>query len=848
MDFYTNVRVYGKYILYRGIENGKRIARRVEYRPTFFVPSNKKSKYKTLAGGNVEPIEPGNIYEAREFLERYRNVDTFPIFGNNRYEYTYISDLFPDEVLWDKDHLRIGYLDNEVSSDNGFPEPEDANEEVLCITVRMDGKFYTFAAGDYTPRREDVVFTRCKDETDLLRQFLNWWSHNYPDIVSGWNAKLFDLPYLINRMIRILGDKEANLISPWKKFRERKFYAQNREYQAYEIFGIAILDYMDLYKKYSPKASQESYRLGDIAAFEGVGKKVDYSQYETLHQLYKQNFQLYVEYNIGDTELVERIEDEGQYSAKLIELALTLAYDNKVNYEDVFTQVRMWDSIIFNHLKKKNIVVPQAHVGDKEASYEGAYVKEPIPGVYNWVVSFDLNSLYPHLIMQYNISPETLIEPSQYTEEMQEMRSQVGVDSLLNKELNLAYLKEFNVTVTPNKQYYTRERHGFLPEIMSSMYEDRKRYKKMAIQAKKKLETVKEDPNQYAFVQREVARYNNLQQAKKVSLNSAYGAIGNQYFRFFDIRNAEAITLGGQLSYKWIESHINEYLNKLIGSEGVDYVIAGDTDSMYLNLDGIVQKFLPNVTDKTKIVNLLDKVCEEKIQKFIDKTYQELADYVNAYEQKMQMKRENICDRAIWTAKKRYILNVYDSEGVRYKTPEIKIVGLEAIKSSTPAVCRAKIKEAIKVVLEKDNDAVIEFIEEFRKEFRKLPIESIAFPRSVNNLDKHADAADVFRSGTPMHTKGALVFNYILKQKKLTKKYQAIKGGEKIKFVYLKEPNQYRSSAIAFITTLPKEFDLEDMIDYDEQFDGAFLSPLKSILDCIGWKVEHISTLESFFA
>lgn len=847
MDFYTNVRLYGKNILYRGIENGKRVARRVEYRPTFFVPSNKPSKYKTLAGQPVAPVEPGNINDAREFLERYKDVDTFPIYGNNRYEYTYISDQFPEEILWDKKYLRIAYVDIEVASDSGFPEPELAAEEVLAITVRVDGKFHTFGVGDYKPHRDDVEYTRCTDEVDLLRKFLAFWSLDYPDIVSGWNIKLFDFPYLINRMIRVLGEKETNTISPWRKVRMREVYIMNRKQQVYEIYGIAILDYFDLFKKYSPKASQESYRLDHIASVEGVGKKLDYSEYETLHQLYKQNFQKYIEYNIRDTDLVEQIEDNGKYSSKLIELALTLAYDNKCNYEDIFAQVRMWDSIIFNHLKRKNIVIPQTHLGDKETAYEGAFVKEPIPGAYSWVVSFDLNSLYPHLIMQYNISPETLIEPSEYSDELRAIREQISVQALLDKVPDLEYLKSMNVTVTPNKQFFTTTKRGFLAEIMDSMYEDRKRYKKMAIDAKKKLQKVKEDPNQYAYLQREVARYNNLQQAKKVSLNSAYGAIGNQYFRFFDIRNAEAITLGGQLSYKWIEQHINEYLNGLLKTTGVDYVIAGDTDSMYLNLDDVVKRFLPNVTDKGKIVTLLDKVCEEKLQPFIDKTYQELADYVNAYEQKMQMKRENICDRAIWTAKKRYILNVWDSEGVRYKTPEIKIVGLEAIKSSTPAICREKIREGIKVILEKDEATMIQFIEDFRKQFRKLPVEEVASPRSVNNLEDKASDSDVFVKGTPIHTKGALVFNHILKEKKLTKKYESIKGGEKIKFIYLKEPNPYKSTSIAFITTLPKEMELHDYIDYDSQFETAFLQPMKAILDCIGWKTEHVATLESFF-
>ena len=847
MDFYTNVRQYGKYILYRGVENGKKVSRRVEYRPTFFVPAKKKTKYKTLDGHYVEPIEPGNINDARDFLERYQNVETFPIYGNNRYEYTYIADLNPEDVLWDQKYLTIAYLDIEVGSENGFPEPREANEEVTAITILVDGKYTTFGCGEYVPHQENITYIRCKDEIDLLRKFLGHWSCNYPDIVTGWNVKFFDIPYLINRMERVLGEKEASVFSPWKKVRVKETEIMNRVHQSYMIFGIATLDYMELYKKYSPVSSQESYTLNHIATVELGRKKLDYSEYENLYDLYKRDHQKFIEYNILDPELVYEIEVNGIKSSKLLELALTLAYDNKVNYEDVFQQVRMWDAIIFNHLKKKNIVIPMQKQGRKDSSYEGAYVKEPKPGMYHWVVSFDLNSLYPHLIMQYNLSPETLIEPDDYTDEMRDMRSQVNVDSLLNKEVNLSFLDDMKVTVTPNKQYFRTDKRGFLGEIMDTMYKDRSRYKKMAISAKKKLQTVKDDPNQTTFLTLEAARYNNLQQAKKVSLNSAYGAIGNQYFRFFDIRIAEAITLGGQLSYKWIESHINEYLNKLIGTEGVDYVIAGDTDSMYLNLEALVEKFIKDTSDKHKVIKLLDKICNDKIQPFIDKTYQELADYVHAYEQKMQMKRESLCDRAIWTAKKRYILNIYDEEGVVYKEPKIKIVGLEAIKSSTPAVCRIKIKDGIKVILDKDEDAVIEYIAKFREEFHNLSVEDISFPRSVNNIEKNTDAATLYKSGTAIHCKGSILYNHILKEKKLTKKYPIIKDGEKIKFCYLKQPNPYRMNAISFLNMLPKELEIDEYIDYDAQFKAAFLEPMKTILNCIGWKAEHVSDLTSFF-
>lgn len=847
MDFYTNVRQYGKNILYRGVENGKKVARRVEYRPTLFVPSKKKSKYKTLDNHYVEPIQPGTINDARDFLERYSGVETFPVYGNNRYEYTFIADSNPDDVLWDAKYISIAYLDIEVSSLNGFPEPRDALEEVTAITIMMDGKYDTFGCGDYVPHRPDVTYHKCKDEVDLLRKFIALWSQNYPDIVTGWNVKFFDMPYLINRMTRILDDGEANKLSPWKKMRAKETTIKDREHQSYQIYGVAILDYLELYKKYSKNPSQESYRLGFIATVELGETKTDIEDYDNLHHLYQTNFQLYIEYNIRDTELVWKLENFGKDCSKMIELALTLAYDNKCNYEDVFQQVRMWDSIIFNHLKKKNIVVPLMKQGKKDSQYAGAHVKEPTPGMYDWVVSFDLDSLYPHLIMMYNLSPETLIKSVDYTDAMRALRPTLNVNDLLNKKLDLDFLHSTGVTCTSNQQFFRTDKRGFLAEIMDEMYKGRVVYKKKAIEAKKKLEAAKEDPNQYAYLQREAARYNNLQMAKKVSLNSAYGAIGNQYFRFYDIRIAEAITLGGQLSYKWIEQHINAYLNKLVGSEGVDYVIAGDTDSMYLHMDAVVKKFIKNTDDKQKVIDILDKICEDKIRPFIDKSYQELADYVSAYEQKMRMKRESLCDRAIWTAKKRYVLNVWDEEGVRYKEPKVKTVGLETNRSTTPAIVRSKMRECLKIILNEDNSAAIKFIDRFRDDFKNFSVEDISSPSGVNGITKNTDEVTMFKSGTSIHCKGAILYNHILKEKGLTKKYPLIQDGEKIKYVLLKQPNPYRNNTIAFLNKLPPELELEEYIDYNAQFERTFIDPMRGLLSCIGWEVEKRSTLESFF-
>jgi DNA polymerase elongation subunit (family B) len=844
-DFYTNICVSGKFILFRGVENDKRVRRKIEYNPTFYLQSQEQSEFTTLAGEYVKPIQPGTISDCREFLERYESVDNFPIFGNNRYEYAFIADHYPDDILWDINKVTIAYLDIEVGSENGFPEPRDANEAITAITIKLKGNYFVFGCGDYIKHRDDVHYAKCRDESDLIRRFIDFWTRFHPDVVSGWNIKTFDIPYLVNRITKVLGEDEAKKLSPWNKLSLREAMIMNREHQVYEMLGIATLDYIELYRKFT-YSQQESYRLDNIAHVELGEKKLDYSEFETLHQLYKQDYQKFIEYNIKDVELVEKLEDK----MKLIELALTLAYDNKVNYDDVFTQVRMWDAIVYNYLLKKKIVIPQMKRGSKSSQYEGAYVKDPICGMHEWVASFDLNSLYPHLIMQYNISMETLVDPKKYNDNMRGFISNnnINVEALLAQQIETSVLKDLDVTVTPNGQLFSIKKQGVMPEIMDNMYKDRTRYKKLALEAKKKIETVLDDKNQVQYLEKQVARYNNLQLAKKVTLNSAYGAMGNQYFRFFDIRVAEAITTAGQLSIRWIENKINEYMNKLLKTDGEDYVIASDTDSIYLNMGPLIKKLYPDTSDTKKVIKFMNKVCDDKIQPFIDDSYEELKQYVNAFQQRMEMKRESLADKAIWTAKKRYILNVHDSEGVAYAKPKLKIMGLEAVKSSTPSACRTKIKEAITIIMTQTQDDLHRFIEKFREDFKKLPIEDIAFPRSVNGLGEYADAANIFKKGTPIHVKGALVYNHFLRTLKLNKRYQEIQEGEKIKFIYLKQPNIFNNNTLAFISGLPKQLGAEQYIDYDLQFEKSFLEPLDIILSSINWRTEKVNSIDEFFS
>ena len=516
----------------------------------------------------------------------------------------------------------------------------------------------------------------------------------------------------------------------------------------------------------------------------------------------------------------------------MIELALTVAYESKVNYDDIFSQVRVWDTLIANHLAEKKIAIPPRLEHSKDTKYEGAYVKEPLLGGHDWIVSFDINSLYPHIIIQYNVSPEKLIGNSPV---------KVSVNDMIDQNVNLDFLKDKGACITPNGAIFKSDSQGFLPEMMEKMYNERVIFKKRMLKAKEQYQRTK-NPE----LVKEIARCHNIQWARKIALNSAYGAVGNQYFRYYDVRQAAGITTAGQFIIRYVEKNMNEYLNKILQTENNDYIVASDTDSIYVNLGPLVKQTCEGKTND-EIADFLGKVCDKKLEPFLEKVFASLSDYSNAFRNAMVMKREVIANKGIWVAKKRYMLNVLDEEGIRLANPKLKLMGIEAVKSSTPQVCRGKIKEAITTIMSKEQTDLHKLIADFRKEFFKLPAEAIAFPRSCNNLRKYRSASDIFIKGTPIHVKGALIYNHKIEEMKLHNKYPLIQEGDKIKFIKLKQANPFKFDVISYISTLPNEFKLQPYIDYEVQFEKTFLDPMRFILDAVGWKPEPVASLESFF-
>jgi len=831
MNFYTYARHYGNDILFRGVKDGKRIAERREFQPTLFHKTQEPTKYKSIFGEPVAPIKFENNKAATEHFNMYKDVENYPIFGQNYYAYQYITENFPGEVKWDANEMAIYSIDIETTSEGGFPNVDSPSEKVLVISLQNNNtkKITTFGLGEFTSTKEtshlDIDYFGFDTEEQLLDTFLTWWQDNCPDIITGWNSNLFDMPYLITRVQRILGENEHKRFSPFKLINKRPIRFANREMTAFEITGVAQLDYLDLYKKFT-YVTRESYKLDFIAETE-LGKNKLESGFETFKEFYDGDWNRFVEYNIIDTVIVDELEDK----MKLIELAITMAYDAKCNYNDVFSAVRTWDSLLYNHLWEKDIVIHQGG-GRKDRQIEGAFVQEPVPGRYDWVASFDATSLYPSILMQHNMSPETIVPGFKYD---------VSVNDQLDR-YQLDKLKEKNYTMAGNGSCYTREKKGLFPEIVQKFFNDRLKYKKLMQKAQKDFQETGA-----LHHKNEISKYNNFQMARKIQLNSLYGALANQYFRFYDDRIAEGITMSGQLIIRDTAKALDSYMNKVCGTENEMYSFYSDTDSCYVTCQAMVENFFPD-KDKDKIVGLLDKIGTDKIEPAIAQAMTKLANYTNAFEHKIDFKREVIADKGVFVAKKRYALNVLDDEGLRLTEPKLKVMGLEIVRSSTPAPIRDSLKEAVRLILTSDEESLQSFIAEAQKTFNTLTAEAIAFPRGCNNLKKYTSTADVYQKGTPIHVRGSLLYNKLLKDNSLHLKYEKIQEGDKIKFLYLKEPNSLHENTIAFITKLPKEFDITKYVDYDLIFQKAFIDPLENILKPLGWNTEPQATLEDLFS
>ena len=835
MRFYTNVINRGKNIYVRGWAEGKRWAEVIPYKPSLYVEAK-----KTLTPGkwidmfqekSLAQVNFDDVYEARDFIKQYDGLNDFHIYGSTDWVGQYIYDAFPNEIHSDLNRINVLFMDIEVDSKGGFASINSAENEVISVTLCSKGKYYVLGLVDFkVPAGKNVQYHKCKNERELLAIFLQVWEKADPDVVTGWNTNGYDLPYLINRISRVFGEEECKKLSPWRKMPVLKdaIGKAGRKIVKPYIDGIACLDYFDLYTNGKFVQSQrEEYTLDYISRYELGAEKTDYSQYGSLAKLYEQNPQLFIEYNIHDVELVVALDAK----LKFLELVYSMAYDAKVNYQDTLGSVFIWENIIRNHQMSKGVIIPlKKDVGEKSQTIVGAYVKNPNPGMYHWVVTFDASSLYPSLIRQLNISPETL-QGIKYSVDMANLEG-VGWD----KAQSIA--KEKDWTIASNGAAFDKIKSGCLPELMHAYYQKKNDASKLQIESEKELQLKPDDKELEAKIR-------NLKSkifATKVLLNSCFGATSNPYFQFYDDRIAEAITASGQTLIQTAAKRVNEAFCKIMKTNR-DYIIASDTDSIIVDCSTIVEaakwngSLNPNasIEETTKFLN---RLCEAKLNPLLDEIMDELVNKTNAREKAVFMVREAICDTVVWVAAKNYMMRIWNNKGVTYKNPKYKIMGLEAVRSTTPTACRKALKHSIELILDENQQGLISYIDDFKNEFEKAEYTDISKNISV-------------KFGSPTVTqqiRAATVYNNAIKERHLENFYSLISHGSKIRLLHLKRPNPLDSDIIGFPEgRLPKEFGVDAYIDKDAMIEKTFMVPLEKMVKAAGMSIKQEDSLTAFF-
>lgn len=839
-EFYTYCTNHKNKILYRGYKDGNPVVEKVRFQPTLFYndPLQTDSEWKSLYGNKpLMKKKFDSMSDANSFINEHSDVEGFDIHGMTWFKYQYISEKFPNDIEYNVSDANILVYDLEVLDPTGeikgFPDIDKAEVPIVMISFysTTDKVVRVWGLKDYEKQPDDTFkYKKFEDERTMLNYFIAYLSRTKPDILTGWNTSLFDIPYMVNRMRKIFGEDYTNQISPFDVIegREVKDDFGNKALE-YDIFGVIDLDYLKLYKKFGTYSAKESYKLDYIAGEELGLSKVKMSG-RSFYDSYTNHFQEFVKYNAWDTELVIKLDDK----MKLIELAFSLSYLYKCNMSDIFRTVLPWEVFIYNHLLKKKIAVPPKNKKDSEA-FEGAWVKEAEPNMYGWIMSFDFASLYPSIIRQWNISPETLIDE----------KIEIGVDAFVNasKEAIEASVraKELDCAIAANGTMYKKDVLGFLPELMAFLMVGRKTTKKEMLKLEQEYQKTKN-----ASLLPKIAALNNRQMAFKIAANAAYGAIGQKGFLYFNYLMAEAITLTGQVSDRHLADSLNIRMNTLLKTKDVDYITLADTDSVYLNCQPLVDRCCGAMT-VDEIVEFLDNFGETECQKVINKSVDYIFDLTNAYDKVMSSKREAIASKTLIRAKKNYAMYVHNSEGVAYNPPKLKILGIEVVRSTTPQWCRAKIKEGIKIMFEKDEKAIQDFFTQCKEEFFKLPVEEIAMNRGVNEISKWMiEKSPYYKSACPIHVRGSILFNMHMANKEW---FMPIHNGDKIKMVYLREPNPIRENIIAFPSseTLYEDSGLLQYVDYKLQFEKVFLSPLKSLTDLPKWSLEKRVSLDSFF-
>lgn len=843
--FYTDIEVRGNAIFHRYVEDGIRKKEKVtDFCPTLYIYSDRDVGIKDIFGTNVQPKQFGSMSDARNFMKNMKDVDGMSFYGSQDYGLLFAGETYPGELEYDLTKVRVGMLDIEVSCPDGegFPHPTVAAWPINLITIHdsFTDTFFVFGEKPYTPKQKNVKYLCEPDERERLLKFITFMMTLEFDVISGWYSNTFDIPYIFKRIENLFGEETASKLSPWGRYEWKNLESEDLSPEI-EISGIQLLDYLQLYQKHVP-GEKESYKLDYIGELELKLKKVSYEEeYGTIYNFAQKNWELFVDYNIRDVEIPLKLDRKKQ----LLAVQMMLAYTAKINYVGAFGSVGLWTAIIHNDLATRNQVLPPRRHNKKDQAYEGAFVKDTIVGFYRWLACFDFTSLYPTIMASYNISPESLVRsiyeiPHEIREMVQPFWRRNVTDDVCHGSIPpevTAALRAHNLCMTGNGELFWTDVDAVIPRLVRKMFANRRAAKKKMLELKKAFEL---DPT-LLDAKEEAGVLSVREQAYKICLNSLYGAFGSEWFCLFEVALAAAVTLTGQGYIRYCERRFNEYLSGITGPR--DYVVAIDTDSLYLNLGPLQEKF---GLDQAALTKAIDTKLQDLAGQYIDA----VVNATGVTNSIMGLKREKIISVAVFVKKKRYVGYAVDNEGVVYAEPDFFVTGLESKRSSTPRVVRKSLEDVYKLILDRNEQGLIDYVSRFKLEYRTLPIEQIAYPSSVNDIKKWANhkAGNPYLKGTPIHVRASIMHNHLIKTKGLDKNVQAIAEGSKIKYIYLDPKNPMREDVIGFSgTKIPSEFDLDRYIDFDLMFDKSFITPVKTICDVAGLKYEKKRDLSSFF-
>ena len=751
---------------------------------------------------------------------------------------------------------RIAIIDIEVSSDGGFAEVDKANKEITAIALfdQAQDRYVMFVLNkddkiSDSKVNNEYVFA-CATEDILLEKFMKYWNNMNPTIVSGWNINQYDIPYLYNRLKRLYGQDSANMLSPIGIIK----YSNMRK--QYQIAGISCLDYFDLYQKFT-YARRPSYRLDAIGKYEVNMGKIEYSG--TLDSLFKEDINKFIEYNLQDVKIVAALDKK----MKLIDLVRNISHVGHTQYEDYRYSSKYIEGTILVYLHRKNVICTNKPEGGREEfekkldededAFEGAFVKEPTPGLYEWVYNLDLQSLYPSIIMSLNISPETKVGKI-YDWDIEKYVSgkmPVFIGTYAGEAFEYTptefsqFMKSMNLTIASNGVLYTKDQKGVIPEILDKWFGERKEYKRLQKEA---LKAGKETEADY---------FDRRQHVQKILLNSIYGVLGLPIFRFYDLDNAEAVTLTGQDVIKSSAKYLNSIYQKA-NNDDKDYCIYIDTDSLYFSSRPLENKISPP-TNEHQIKEYAIRIAQDaalKLNAFYDTMASRLF-FCDTH--RFVIKGEALSRSAIWLAKKRYaMMKIYDLDNdTDIPGGKLAVKGLDVVRSSFPAAYQVFMKKTLNDILQlKPKSEIDASLLAFRKSLNDMSFVDIARNTSIKNIEnidlKREKSLVSFPHSAPAHTKAVLTYNRWLRNNKVDHIHQVIRDGDKIKWAYLKEnPLNISTMALKGYDDPPElvEF-VNTYLDYAASYERELATKLQDFYTALNWGMlvtEQNQAVNQFF-